>query len=99
MKSRAMKDVTSEEPPYEMKGNVTPVSGNRRRFPPMIRIAWTPKYAVTPAASSLRKVPGARREARSPRTMIKPKVARRSRPRSAQQELLDRLAQLPDADI
>jgi polyphosphate kinase len=32
-------------------------------------------------------------------TYAKPKVARRSRPRTAQQELLDRLAEHPDADI
>ena len=43
-------DVSSDEPPYEMNGRVTPVKGNKRRFPPIIKIDWSTEYTVIPAA-------------------------------------------------
>ena len=49
---RITKLATSDDPPYEMNGNVTPVSGITRVTPPMITNVWTPMIVVSPAANS-----------------------------------------------
>ena len=77
--SSARNEVSRDEPPYETKGNVTPVSGNRRTFPPMMRMLCAPMYAVRPAARMRRKLSGARMAVRTPRATRKPISA--SKPR------------------
>ena len=47
--------VTSDEPPYDIKGRVMPVRGTRPRFPPMIKKLWTAKKAEIPNAKYLPK--------------------------------------------
>ena len=41
-----------DEPPYEMKGSVTPVRGMRRVTPPRMTNVWMPMMDVRPAANS-----------------------------------------------
>ena len=41
-----------DEPPYEMKGSVTPVNGMRRVTPPRMTNVWMPMMDVRPAANS-----------------------------------------------
>ena len=64
----------SEDPPYDMKGRVTPVIGKRRRMPAMIRTAWRPMRIVTPAARYLRN------RSRERSAMPNPTVTNRAKP-------------------
>ena len=51
-KPAAPRVIKSELPPYEMSGNVRPVTGNTPITPPMLMMACTPNHIVMPAASS-----------------------------------------------
>ena len=42
---------SSDEPPYDTNGSVTPVSGSRRITPAMMMNAWNPSRVVRPVAS------------------------------------------------
>jgi hypothetical protein len=57
---------SSDEPPKDMNGRVTPVRGSTRMTPPMIRKDWTPSSAVRPVASSFSKGCSVRSATRRP---------------------------------
>jgi hypothetical protein len=59
---------TSEVPPKETKGRVSPVMGRRPTTPPMLTRACDTTQAVMPAATSVPKRSGACRAARTPST-------------------------------
>ena len=61
---------TTELPPKETNGSVTPVSGITRSTPPMITNACSAKTAVSPAASSFEKPSGAITAILKPRAAI-----------------------------
>ena len=61
---------SSEEPPYETKGSVTPVSGSTRRLPPAMIAAWTTMTSVRPVARSARKSSAAAAAMRKPRSAM-----------------------------
>ena len=63
-----MKLDSSEEPPWLMKGRVTPVSGMRRVTPPTIRNAWKEMEAVRPLAMKAVRSDFARAATVRPRT-------------------------------
>ena len=63
-----MKLDSSEEPPWLMKGRVTPVSGMRRVTPPTMRNAWKEIAAVRPLAQNAARSDLARAAVVRPRT-------------------------------
>ena len=50
--ARITKLATSDDPPYETNGSVTPVSGITRVTPPMMTNVCTPRIVARPAANS-----------------------------------------------
>ena len=67
-KPTMMKLARSDEPPWLMKGSVTPVSGISLVTPPMIRNAWNEMAAVRPVAENAARSLLARAAVVSPRT-------------------------------
>ena len=63
-----MKLAKSDEPPWLMKGRVTPVSGMRRVTPPTMRNAWNEMEAVRPVAENAARSLLARAAVVRPRT-------------------------------
>src|SRR3990170_131602 len=59
---------SNEEPPYETKGSVIPVSGMSLALPATMIAAWTTTTSVTPAARRARKSSRAADAMRSPRS-------------------------------
>ena len=57
---------TSDDPPYEMNGSVTPVSGITRITPPTITKVWIPTIVVSPAANNFENGRSACTAMRSP---------------------------------
>ena len=63
-----IKLASSEEPPWLMKGRVTPVSGIKRVTPPTIKKAWKLMAAVRPVALKAARSDLARAAVVRPRT-------------------------------
>ncbi len=63
-----MKLARSDDPPWLMKGSVTPVRGMRPVTPPMMRKAWMAMEAVRPTAMKAARSERARAAVRRPRT-------------------------------
>ncbi len=63
-----MKLAKSEEPPWLMKGSVTPVSGKNLVTPPTMRKAWKQMEVVRPAAVKAAMSDLARAAVAKPRT-------------------------------
>ena len=61
------KFVTSELPPYETNGSVTPVSGMSFAFPATMTSVWSATMKESPAARSWRNGVGARTAMSMPR--------------------------------
>ena len=69
---------SSDEPPYEIRGSVMPVSGMSLRLPAAMMNAWTAITSARPAASSARNSSCAAAAIRSPRsttTRYRPRIA------------------------
>ncbi len=65
--SSSKKDTRSEEPPLDTNGKVTPVRGNKRRLPAMIRMLCPTKCTTNPIASRHWKVSADFKAVRMPR--------------------------------
>ena len=77
-----MKLAKSDEPPWLMKGRVTPVSGIRRVTPPTMRNAWKLMAAVRPVALKAARSLFARAAVVRPRTANSMKSRRTAAPPS-----------------
>ena len=62
----AARPTQSDEPPYEMKGSVIPVSGTRLATTAMFTQAWNASQTVIPVARSAPLASGARSAMRTP---------------------------------